>query len=594
MSETAPFLGIRQSLSDRCWRLRCEDDRLALAMAQRFDMPEVMGRVLAARGVGLDDCERFLEPTLRQFLPDPSLLRDMDRAVQRLIAAIEAREEIAVFGDYDVDGATSGALLVRYLRAIGRTPAIYVPDRQREGYGPNAPALLALKQGGIKVVITVDCGIAAHDALAKAAEAGLDVIVADHHLAEPALPPAYAVVNPNRLDDQSGQGFLAAVGVVFLLVVAVNRELQARGFFATRPKPDLLQWLDLVALGTVCDVVPLKGVNRALVAQGLKVLTRRQNPGLAALADAAGLRETPGAYHLGYLFGPRVNAGGRVGRADLGMRLLMADDPSEAALMAAELHQLNKERQMIEASVLEQAIEQAATLPLEQPILIVAGRGWHPGVIGIVASRIKDRFNRPSFVIAIDESGMGKGSGRSIPGVDLGAAVTAARQSGLLINGGGHAMAAGLTVDAAKIDQLKIFLGERLAGQMAARDSVNSLGVDGALAVGGATMEFYDLLERAGPFGSGHSEPRFVIPACRVVYASVVGQGHVRCDLQGSDGKRLKGIAFRAVDTEMGRVLLNSHGQTLHIAGALRADTWQGERRLQLFIEDAAYPQNQE
>jgi len=592
-----PFLGVARSLLGRRWRLRNGDERLALALAQRAGLPEVLGRVLAGRGVDIDALDDHLNPSLRRLLPDPSRFRDMDAAADRLAAAIIADEKVAVFGDYDVDGATSSALLSRFFAALGRRLRVYIPDRLKEGYGPNAPALRKLATEGVKLVVTVDCGTLAFAALEDAAAAGLDVVVVDHHLAEPELPRALAVINPNRLDEPAGFGQLAAVGVAFLLVVAVNRRLRERGFYNrdTRPEPDLLGWLDLVALGTVCDVVPLTGVNRALVTQGIKILRGRGNAGLAALADIAGVAEPPGAYHLGFLLGPRVNAGGRVGQADLGTRLLSCDDARQAAAMAAELDRFNRERQEIEAAVLAEAMAELAHVPDDVPLALVARNGWHPGVIGIVAARIREAAGRPGFVIALDEdSGLGKGSGRSIPGVDLGAAVVAAGQAGLLVNGGGHAMAAGLTVETAKLNELKAFLNDRLAASVAAAGATASLGIDGALGIGGASAGLYEQLETLGPFGSGNPEPRFALPATRVVTADVVGEKHVRCLLAAADGAgpRLRAIAFRAIDGELGPALLQARqtGAPLHLAGHLRADHWRGERRVQFVLEDAARP----
>ena len=581
------FLGVAHSASGRRWRARSNDDRLALALAQRLGVPEVIGRVLAGRGVALDAADGFLNPKLRDLLPDPSSLLDMDRASARLVRAIAGGELCAVFGDYDVDGATASALLKRFFDAVGGRLRIYIPDRLREGYGPNTPALLRLQAEGVRLVVTVDCGTQAHAPLAAAAAAGLDCIVVDHHLAEPALPTAVAVVNPNRLDESGQQRQLAAVGVAFLLLVAVNRGLRQAGWYAGRREPDLLEWLDLVALGTVCDVVPLTGVNRALVAQGLKVMARRGNPGLAALADVAGLSEPPGCYHAGFLLGPRVNAGGRVGKADLGARLLTTADPNEAAELARELDRLNGERRVIEAEVQAAAMAASAQTGSGDSLVMAVGNGWHPGVIGIVASRLKEHFRRPALVIAL-EQGIGKGSGRSLPGIDLGAAVTAARQAGLLINGGGHAMAAGLTVAEDQIDALRRFLAERLRPAAAGLGDGATLGLDGALAVSGATPGLLDLLEQAGPYGAGNAEPRFVVTGARVVQASVVGEQHVRCILAGPDGSRLKAIAFRALENGVGDALLHAQGTALHAAGALRADNWRGERRVQLVIEDVA------
>ncbi|MCP5367421.1 MAG: single-stranded-DNA-specific exonuclease RecJ [Hyphomicrobiales bacterium] len=588
------FLDVERSLGGRRWTLRPADDRTALAMAQRLGLPEVVGRVLCARGVGLEQADSFLDPTLRDLLPDPSAFRDMDLAAERLAGAIMQGEQVCVFGDYDVDGATSSALVRRFVEAAGGRCRIYIPDRLSEGYGPNAPALARLAAEGASVVVTVDCGTAAHDPLAAARDAGLDVIVVDHHEAESRLPPALAVVNPNRLDENLPYGNLAAVGVAFLLAVAVNRHLRRVGWYASRREPDLLQWLDLVALGTVCDVVPLHGVNRALVAQGLRVMALRRNPGLRALADVARLTEPPGTYHAGFVLGPRINAGGRVGAADLGARLLTTEDPDEAADLAARLDRLNAERQEIEARVLHAATAaaeaQLANRP-DLPLVLVANAGWHPGVIGIVASRLKDLFDRPACVVGLDpETGQGTGSGRSVPGVDLGAAIIAARQAGHLVKGGGHAMAAGFTVEAARLDALRGHLVDRLSAAVAARPEVPGLSLDGALKVGGANRELFDLLARVGPYGQGNPEPRFVLPAVRVEGADLVGRdrSHLRCRLRGDDGRAIAAMAFRAGGSDLGAALLRTSGAPYHVAGKVRLNTWQGRTSLQFLIDDAA------
>ena len=591
LSQPPAFLGVERSFGGRRWRERPCDARAGLTLAQRLAVPEIVGRLLSARGVTADEASLFLNPTLRELLPDPSELADMDRAVVGLMHALEAGEGIAVFGDYDVDGATSAALLQRFFTAIGRPLRIYIPDRLAEGYGPNAPALLRLRSQGIAVVITVDCGTTAFAPLEQAAASGLDVIVVDHHVAEPCLPAAAAIVNPNRLDASGRHGQLAAVGVAFLLVVALNRALRQAGWYdRTRPEPDLLQWLDLAALGTICDVVPLTGVNRALVAQGLKVMARRRNAGLAALADVAGLTERPDGWSVGFVLGPRVNAGGRIGAADLGARLLASDDPVEAAALAKRLDALNAERRGIEQVVLDQAlrlVEEGAGW--RDGLVFAASQGWHPGVIGIVASRLKERFNRPACVVALAD-GLGRGSGRSVPGIDLGTAVLAARQAGLLVNGGGHKMAAGFTVEAGRLDDLARFLAARLRLGADGAPVVPTLELDGALNPAAVTAELARLLGRLGPFGSGNAEPRFAIPAARVVRADVVGSAHVRCILAGADGGRLKAIAFRSLDQDLGRALLAPGGAPLHLAGHLRADSWQGRDEVRFVIEDAAPP----
>ena len=589
---TAPFLGISRSLAGKRWRQRSGDDRLGMALAQRLGIPEVMGRIIAARGVEPEAVNRYLAPTLRDFLPDPSRLKDMDLAVARLARALEGNELIAIFGDYDVDGATSSALLQRVLTALGARVRVYIPDRRLEGYGPNSAAFALLQAEGASLVVTVDCGTTAHQPLADARAMGLDVIVIDHHAAEPLLPPAVALVNPNRLDDESGEGGLAAVGVTFLVAVGLVRALRAAGWFAHQPEPDLKQHLDLVALGTVCDVVPLTGLNRALVAQGLKIMAGRRNAGLVALADSAAVSERLDAYHLGYVLGPRVNAGGRVGRSDLGSRLLVAEAADEARHLAAELEQLNAERRGIEAEVLERAIAQVEEDGTGAgPVVIAHGAEWHPGVIGIVAGRLKDRYNRPACVIAW-EAGIGKGSGRSIAGIDLGAAIIAARQAGHLIGGGGHRMAAGFSLAEAALPGLAQFLGARIGAGIAGTDLTPELGIDGLLQVPAATPELCTMLAGLGPFGSGNAEPRFVLPGLRVVKADVVGSNHVRCILAAGAGpERLKAIAFRALETDLGKALLQSGGMALHVAGHLRADTWQGRNGVQLMLEDAAFAQ---
>ena len=594
MGDSTAFLAVERSASGRRWRLRhaC-DDGAAAAIASQLAVPEILARLLSQRGVGLDEAARFLAPRLRDQLPDPAHLQDMDRAVERLVRAIREHEKIVVFGDYDVDGATSAALLLRFFAAVGAEGGLYVPDRIREGYGPNAPALLRLKDEGVGLVICVDCGTTAHEALEAAKDAGLDLLVIDHHVAEPLLPSAVAVVNPNRLDEASAHGNLAAVGVAFLLAVAANRALRDAGWYRARPEPDLLQWLDLVALGTVCDVVPLIGLNRALVAQGLKVASRGANLGMAALAAlgaAPGRIEPVNAYQLGYVLGPRVNAGGRVGAADLGARLLSTDDPVLAAELAQRLDGYNKERREIERATLEAAIELVERQNAESPVLVfAAAEGWHPGVIGIVAARLRERYERPACVVALAD-GVGRGSGRSIPGLALGSAVIAARQAGLLINGGGHAMAAGFTVAADKLVELQDFLSARLNDGLDHAKLVPELAIDAAITPGTASGGLVAQLDGLAPFGSANPEPRFAFPAVRAGYVEPVGTGHLRLrvvDALGS-GPSLNAIAFRAADTPVGKLLTEAKGKAIHIAGHLRRDTWRGGDAVQLVVDDAA------
>jgi len=593
VGEETAFLGVERSASGKRWRLRhAADESAAAAIATQLAVPEILARLLSQRGVGLEEAARFLSPRLRDQLPDPAHLKDMDRAVERLVQAIRGGEKIVVFGDYDVDGATSAALLLRFFTAIGAAGSLYVPDRMREGYGPNAPALLRLKAEGAGLVICVDCGTTAHEALDAAKAIGLDLIVIDHHVGEPLLPSAVAVVNPNRLDEESAHGHLAAVGVAFLLAVAANRALRDAGWYRVRPEPDLLQWLDLVALGTVCDVVPLTGLNRALVAQGLKVAARGANPGMAALAALGVVPGRPlnvDAYHLGFVLGPRVNAGGRVGAADLGARLLSTDDPALAAELAQHLDGYNKERREIERATLEAAIEAVERQNADSPVLIfAAAEGWHPGVIGIVAARLRERYERPACVVALAD-GIGKGSGRSIPGLVLGSAVIAARQAGLLINGGGHAMAAGFTVAADKLIELQEFLAARLNDGLDRAKLVPELAIDAALSTGAARGDLVAQLDGLAPFGSANPEPRFAFPTVYAAHVEPVGTGHLRlrvADVIG--GSPLNAIAFRAADTPVGKLLIEAKGRAIHLAGHLRRDNFRGGDAVQLIVDDAA------
>jgi single-stranded-DNA-specific exonuclease len=593
LGDQTAFLEVERSASGRRWRLRhAADDGAAAAIATQLAVPEILARLLSQRGIGLEEAARFLAPRLRDQLPDPAHLKDMDRAVERLVRAIRDGEKIVVFGDYDVDGATSAALLLRFFASVGVAGGLYVPDRMREGYGPNAPALLRLKEEGAGLVICVDCGTTAHEALEAAKTAGLELIVIDHHVAEPLLPSAVAVVNPNRLDDDSAHGHLAAVGVAFLLAVAANRALREAGWYHTRPEPDLLQWLDLVALGTVCDVVPLIGLNRALVAQRLKVAQRGANPGmvaLAALAQSNGRAPAVDAYQLGFVLGPRVNAGGRVGAADLGARLLSTDDPALAAEWAQQLDGYNKERREIEARTLEAAIELVERQNASSPVLVfAAAEGWHPGVIGIVAARLRERYERPACVVALG-GGIGRGSGRSIPGLALGSAVIAARQAGLLINGGGHAMAAGFTVAADKLVELQDFLAERLGDGLDHQKLVPELAIDAALSAGAAQIELIAQLDGLAPFGSANPEPRFAFPTVRAAYVEPVGTGHLKLRIVDAlGGSPLNAIAFRAADTPVGKLIVEAKGRAIHLAGHLRRDTWRGGDAVQLIVDDAA------
>ena len=585
------FLGVEKSCNQKYWTLRESDDRIVTTLCQRFDLSEVIARILNARGIAMDDVPSFLEPRLRDLLPNPSELLHMDRAVERITDVIRGGKKIGIFGDYDVDGATSSALFGRFVRAVGGQTQVHIPDRQTEGYGPNAAALLALQRDGCDLVVTLDCGATAHEPLASAAEAGLDVIVVDHHAGEETLPPAYAVVNPNRLDETTPYRHLAAVGVAFLLVVALNRHLRKIGWYTEqRREPDLRQWLDIVALGTVCDVMPLTGVNRMFVVQGLKVFMLRGNAGLRALADVAGVRETPGTYHLGFVLGPRINAGGRVGASDLGMRLLSTNNDDEAMKIALRLDELNRERQTIEAAVLDDALFRAENGLAAKPdtaVIVTAGEGWHPGVVGIVASRLKDRFNMPACVIAWDGD-VGHGSGRSVPGVDLGDAIISARQSGLLLKGGGHAMAAGFSIERANLDAFADYLQTWIAARISEIGYVARMSLDGVLALSGVTRELIERLETVGPYGAGHAEPRFAFSNVTVTWADTFGVDHIRCMLSDASGTKLEGVAFRAGQTGLGAALTDRSGLALHVAGRVRLNTWRGNSTLQLLIDDAA------
>lgn len=587
------FLGVTNSATGRVWRDRCgpRESQIALAIHQRHGLPEILSRIIASRGIALDEVDNFLDPSIRRMMPDPSTLTDMDKAAERLADAVQKREKIAIFGDYDVDGATSTALLVRMLRATGLDPLFHIPDRLFEGYGPNIEAVRRLAERSATLLVTVDCGTTSHEALAEAHKLGFDVIVIDHHQAPDDLPFAYALVNPHRSDDLSGLGQLAAVGLVFMAATALNRELRRRGFWGgSLPEPDLLSLLDLVALGTVADVVPLKGLNRAFVKKGLIALHNRDSVGLRALMDIARLDGPPAPFHLGFLLGPRINAGGRIGDATLGARLLVTDDSAEAAKIAAELDRLNRERQTIEKATLEQAEAEAmAALGHEEHgvIVLASGDGWNPGVVGLVAARLKERFGRPAFAIAM-LGNTGTGSARSIPGVDLGRTIRSALVEGLLIKGGGHAMAAGLTVEREKLGALRAFLEKDLSEAVLNARAAESLTIDAAITARAATAEMIHIVDRAGPFGSGNPEPVFALPSHGIAYADPVGQAHVRVRLRAPDGGALDAIAFRALDRPLGQALLAARGQTMHLAGCLAIDRWQGQERVQLRILDAA------
>jgi single-stranded-DNA-specific exonuclease len=588
------FLGVEKSASGRAWRDRLDErgQARALTIAQRSGVPELLARVLAGRGVEPDEVAAYLDPSIKRLMADPHKLTDMRVACERLADAIARGDSVAIFGDYDVDGATASALLARYLRHCGFDPIVHIPDRIFEGYGPNVDAIRSFAERGVKLLVTVDCGTTSIEALAEAKKLGLDTVVIDHHQADEQLPVALAIVNPNRADDLSGLGHLAAVGLVFLTLVALTRELRKRDFWTgMRGEPDLLSLLHLVALGTVADVVPLKGLNRAFVAKGLIALRRRDQIGLTALMDAARLSGPPEAWHLGFLLGPRINAGGRIGRADLGVRLLLEEDPSEAARIAAELDRLNRERQQIELATVAQAEAEAmAALGLEEKgaVVVTAGQGWHPGVVGLVAARLKERYGRPAFAIALEPGGTGTGSGRSIIGVDLGQAVRRAVREGFLLKGGGHAMAAGITLRKDALAAFRAFLEDTLAASVEAARRESGLAIDGAVSAGAVNLALVDLLARAGPYGAGNPEPTLALPAHTLSYADLVGENHIRARFKSGDGKFVNAIAFHAAGQPLGQALLDNRGRAMHAAGHLAIDRWQGEERVQMRLIDVA------
>ncbi len=591
------FLGVTRSIKGQIWRerLTASEARLATAICQKHELPDLLGRILAARGATLDNVPDLMAPTLRAMLPDPTSLQDMEAGAERFAEAIRKGESIAIFGDYDVDGACSAALMRRFLHAHGLGAVIYIPDRIFEGYGPNVAAIEGLVKDGARLIVTVDCGSTSHEPLGAARRLGADVIVIDHHQMSEELPPAVAVINPNRQDDLSGEGHLCAAGVAYLFLIALVRHLRRTGWYGSgHPEPDLLALLDLVALATVCDVVPLTGVNRAFVAQGLKVMHRRQNPGLRALADAAGLNAAPTPYHLGYILGPRINAGGRIGDAALGARLLSSDDEAEAARTAATLTRLNRERQEMEQRCCEEAMALAETqieADPDLPLVLVGSEAWHKGLVGLVASRLMDRFRRPALVMAWDEeTGDGTGSARSIAGADIGHAVRAAMAQGLAKKGGGHAMAAGVTISRAGLDAFREFLCAELSSSVDAARSAFALSIDGALTPEAATSELADLIDKAGPYGAGNPAPRFVFPAHRISFPKLMGEAHLRCTLKSAGGSSIGGIAFRSVGTPLGDALTGSDGRPFHVAGRLQRDTWGGREKIEVLIEDLADP----
>jgi single-stranded-DNA-specific exonuclease len=587
------FLGVARSISGRRWRARPADAADVRAIGLRYGLAEPLARALAARGVTVDGGEAYLRPTLKALFPDPSSFLGMDEAAQALLDAMESGRPTIVFADYDVDGASSAALLVRWWRAMGRELPIYVPDRMTEGYGPSPAAFRHLREQGYELVVTVDCGAAAYDALATAAEIGLEVVVIDHHLMREERPAARALVNPNQPGCGSEQGVLAAAGVTFVLLAALNREARRRGWFAARAEPDIRQWLDLAALGAICDVTQLTGFNRALAAQGLKVMSALGNPGVAALMDVAGAKGPASVFHAGFILGPRINAGGRIGRSDLGARLLSTDDPAEARALAEELDALNGQRKTVESQIQEAAvaaIETAANFDPNAPAIVVAQDDWHPGVIGIVASRLRERYRRPVVVIGLDRAAdIGKGSGRSQAGVNLGRAIQAAFDEGLLLAGGGHAMAAGLTIRPSAIPEFRAFLCERLADEMVEAEAKDALEIDALVTPGGAARPLYDAFRQLEPFGPGNPEPTFALADVRVERLNPISGGHLRCVLVDASGRSMRAVAWRCADTPIGR-RLEAGGGVVHAAGKLKPDDWNGRNGVEFEIEDLADP----
>ncbi|HEY0851849.1 MAG TPA: single-stranded-DNA-specific exonuclease RecJ [Bradyrhizobium sp.] len=590
------FLGVARSVTGKLWRDRLDarGQARALAITQRYQVPEMLARVLAGRDVEIDAVQDFLDPTIRKLMPDPFTVTQMEAAAKRIADAAMRGEKVAIFGDYDVDGATSAALLAWHLRHCGLDPLIHIPDRLFEGYGPNTEAVRMLAGKGATLLVSVDCGTTSIEPLAEAKRLGMSVVVIDHHQCGEQLPEVDALVNPNRPDDLSGLGYLAAVGLVLVTLVAVNRELRQRGFWtAEMPEPDLLSVLHHVALGTVADVAPLTGLNRAFVAKGLIAMRRRDHVGHTALMDVSRLSGPPEAWHLGFMLGPRINAGGRIGRADLGVRLLLEGDISEAARIAAELDRLNGERRLIEQAAEAQAEAEAlASLGAEDKgaVIVTASEGWHPGVVGLVASRLKEKFSRPAFAIALEPGGIGTGSGRSISGVDLGKAVRQAVKDGLLMKGGGHAMAAGVTLRKERLAEFRAYMESALAADVANSRHENELFIDGAASARALTPEFVNTLNRAGPFGAGNPEPVIALPSHQLVFADEVGQAHLRLRFKSGDGAVVNAMAFRAIGQKLGNALVQNRGQQLHIAGSLTVDRWQGAERVQMRVADVAVP----
>lgn len=578
----------QKSLNGNIWKFLSPDDRTVEMAAQKYNIPFLIAKILAGRNIIGDDIPDFLNPKLQNLMPDPYVLKDMQKAAERIAEAVVKQQKIAIIGDYDVDGATSSSVLRLFLESVGINPLIHIPERD-EGYGPSTTAVDDFIACGAELLITVDCGTTAFEVLDYATQHNLPTIVLDHHQAEEKLPNVYAVVNPKRLDEDNSYPclkYMAAVGVAFMTVVAVNRNLRNQGFYQNHTEPDLKQWLDLVALGTVCDVVPLLGLNRAFVRQGLTVMAHRRNIGIKALIDKSSINETPTSYHLGYILGPRINAGGRVGDSSLGNKLLCSKDDFEAASLAEKLNGFNTQRKEIEAYVLLQAIEILEGTPQDYPMAFVYGNDWHQGVIGIVAGKLRERYNLPSFVMSIEPDEV-KGSARSVPGLDIGALIMKAKEQGILTKGGGHIMAAGFSLEQDKIEEFRKFAGEYIQNIMQNQTLTPVLEIDGSLDISAAGVDFIDKLEALAPYGSGNPEPRLMLTNALVTKSTIVGSGHVRCFLTSLNGGSLKAMAFRCADNEMGKALLNGSGQSFNLVGSLRRDNWQGRNQAQFIIDDA-------
>lgn len=577
----------KKSLGGNIWKLSLGDERIAELIAQRFSLPFIVSRIISARNIKVDDVQNFIEPKLQNLMPNPSCLKDVDKASSRIAKAIMQKQKVAIIGDYDVDGATSSSVLRLFLESVGINPVVHIPERD-EGYGPSTKSFDSFSSLGIDLVITVDCGTTAFEVFDYAKSKNIEVIVLDHHEAEVKLPDVYALVNPKRLDEENDYPYLkymAAVGVVFFTIVAINRELRQLGFFESHPEPNLMQWLDLVALGTVCDVVPLLGLNRAFVRQGLKIMSLRGNIGLKALIDKSGISEAPGTFHLGYVLGPRINACGRVGESAMGNKLLCIKDEFQAKILADKLNDFNEQRKEIESYVLLNAIEMLEGNPQDYPIAFVSGNDWHQGVIGIVAGKLKERYNVPAFVMSIEDDEV-KGSARSIPGVDLGALIISAKEQGVITKGGGHTMAAGFSLTEDKIPEFRKFVGEYVLSKIGSEEIMPVIEVDGCLDLLGATTELSEKFELLEPFGAGNSEPKLVLEHIRIIKPSIVGSGHIRCILSSNNGGSLKAMAFRVADTELGQAILNNNGASFNVVGVLRKDNWQGRNSVQFIIDD--------